>query len=60
MFDKPRFNLGFKTSGGYKNDEERDAAMTKNSNYDIAWVRPGKEKSGTAKNLERRKKFCER
>jgi hypothetical protein len=60
MFDKPRFNLGFKTSGGYKNDEERDAAMTKNSNYDIAWVRPGKEKSGTARNLERRKKFCER
>lgn len=60
MFTKPRFNVGFNTSGGYKNNEERDAAMTKNSNYDIAWVRPGKEKSGTARNLARRKEFGER
>ncbi len=55
MFTSPKFNVGFNTSGGYQTDEERDAAMTKNSDYDIAWVRPGKEKSGTARNLERRR-----
>ena len=55
MFEKPRNNVGkFKTVGGFKSDEERDAAMTKASNYDIAWVRPGKENSGTAKNIKRR------
>lgn len=29
--------------------------MTAVSDYDIAWVRPGRENSGTAKNLLRRK-----
>lgn len=55
MFTKPRNNVGFKLVGGFKSDDERDAAMTTASDYDIAWVRPGREKSGTAKNLERRK-----
>jgi len=56
MFDNPRNNAGgFSTAGGFKNDKERDAAMTNNSDADIAWVRPGREKSGTAKNLSRRK-----
>jgi len=56
MFEKPRNNIGdFPTQGGFKSDEERDAAMTAASDYDIAWIRPGREKSGTAKNLERRK-----
>jgi hypothetical protein len=56
MFGSPRNNVGgFKTKGGYKSDDERDAAMTAASDYDIAWVRPGREKSGTAKNLARRK-----
>ena len=32
-----------------------DYAMTMNSDYDIAWVREGRENSSTAKNLERRK-----
>jgi hypothetical protein len=55
MFKEPRFNKGgFNTKGGYESDDERDSAMTKNSDYDIAWVRPGKEKSGTAKNIKRR------
>lgn len=55
MFDKPRFNMGmFPTKGGYQSDDERDSAMTENSHYDIAWVRPGRETSGTAKNLLRR------
>lgn len=42
--------------GGFLTDEERDAAMTRASDEDIAWVRPGKRKrnSGTAKNLQRR------
>ncbi len=55
MFDKPRNNkYNFPTIGGFKSDEERDAAMTAASDYDIAWVRPGRENSGTAKNLMRR------
>lgn len=44
----------FKTQGGFKSDDERDAAMTAASDYDIAWVRPGRELSGTAKNIARR------
>ena len=54
MFKKPRNNLGFNTVGEFQSDEERDSAMTQNSDKDIAWVRPGKEKSCTAKNLQRR------
>lgn len=55
MFDSPRNNVGnHPTAGGFKSDRERDEAMTFASTYDIAWVRPGREKSGTAKNLKRR------
>lgn len=55
MFTEPRVNAAsFPTVGGFKNDTERDAAMTAASTTDIAWVRPGREKSGTAKNLARR------
>lgn len=54
MFDSPRNNAGFPTRGGFETDKERDAAMTKSSDADLAWVRPGREKSGTAKNLKRR------
>jgi len=54
MFKEPRNNLGFAPVGGFQSDEERDSAMTRNSDKDIAWVRPGKEKSCTAKNLKRR------
>jgi hypothetical protein len=57
MFESPRINVGnFKTNGGYQSDEERDAAMTANSDIDIAWVREGREDSGTAKNMARRNK----
>jgi hypothetical protein len=56
MFQTPRNNVGgFILVGGYMSDEERDAALTAVSDYDIAWVRPGRENSGTAKNLQRRK-----
>jgi hypothetical protein len=55
MFHLPRNNYGFETIGGFQSDKERDEAMTKNSDDDIAWVRPGRNKSGTAKNLIRRR-----
>lgn len=56
MFDNPRNNVaGSPTRGGFITDDERDSAMTKASDQDIAWVRPGREKSGTARNLARRK-----
>lgn len=32
----------------------RDEALTAASTFDIAWVRPGRERSGTARNLQRR------
>ena len=54
MYETPRNNVGHKTIGGFTSDEERDAAMTNDSQEDIAWVRPGREKSGTAKNIARR------
>ena len=54
MFESPRHNAGFPTESGFQSDEERDIAMTYNSDRDIAWVRKGREKSGTQKNLDRR------
>lgn len=58
MYKSPRWRAveTVKTRGGYTSDNARDSAMTEASDYDIAWVRPGKEKSGTAKNLARRRK----
>ena len=53
MFTNPRNNAGFSTIGGFGSDAERDARMTADSDRDIAWVRPGREKSGTQKNLDR-------
>jgi hypothetical protein len=57
---------------GFKSYTERDACMTKNSDYDIAWVRSDSDskilygdkydpnkKSGTEQNLLRRKKLLE-
>lgn len=55
MFTAPRNNVGgFPTVGGFASDRERDEAMTAASDTDVAWVRPGREKSGTSKNLARR------
>lgn len=57
MLESPRcYYSGVELIGGFKSDRERDEAMTAQSDYDIAWVRPGRENSGTAKNLARRKK----
>jgi hypothetical protein len=56
MFERPRHNVGeFPTVGGFAGDTARDEAMTAASTFDIAWIRPGREKSGTAKNLRRRR-----
>ena len=56
MFDRPRNNRGnFPMVGGFRSDDERDAAMTAASDVDLAWVRPGRENSGTARNLMRRR-----
>jgi len=57
MFDKPRNNVAdAQCVGGFTSDDERDAAMTNASDFDIAWVRPGGrgKKSGTMKNIKRR------
>lgn len=62
MFTSPRHNAGnFPTKGGYTADIGKDAAMTDESDYDIAWIRPEKHSSvsgrvsGTEANLFRRK-----
>lgn len=55
MLEAPRNWCGVGSlAGGFASDKERDAAMTSASTCDVAWVRPGREKSGTAKNLSRR------
>lgn len=54
MFVSPRHDRGLPTVGGFRSDDERDAAMTVASDYDIAWIRPGREGSGTHKNIQRR------
>lgn len=56
MFSQPRAyaSYGFALKGGFLSDEARDAAMTRDSDTDVAFVRPGKRKSGTAQNLVRR------
>jgi hypothetical protein len=55
MLTSPRNNVGgFSAVGGFTSDADRDAAMTASSDADIAWVRPGRERSGTAANLVRR------
>jgi hypothetical protein len=56
MMTAPRVNAGFQTIGGFQSDSERDRQMTQASLQDIAWVRPGRERSGTQANLNRRKK----
>lgn len=56
MFDAPR-NKNEKVInlfGGFKTDEERDAAMTEVSAHDIAFVRDHTKISGTATNILRR------
>ena len=39
---------------GFKSDEERDLAMTRDSDFDIAFVKDCRWNSGTAQNIKRR------
>lgn len=55
MLEYPRCSAGFLLKGGFKSDVERDYNMTLASDDDIAWIRPGCERSGTGNNLDRRK-----
>lgn len=41
-------------NGGYESDIERDTAMTKASDFDIAFVNDNRWDSGTAQNIKRR------
>lgn len=44
LFDKPKNNPNnYPTQGGFKTHNEKDAAMTKNSNEDILWFRSADE-----------------
>ena len=54
MFEKPRYiaNGITHTVGTFKSDEERDSAMTKNSDFDILFIMHSP--SGTEQNLLRR------
>ena len=36
------------------NYDDCDETMTRHSNFDIVWIRPGREDSHTAKNIKRR------
>ena len=56
MFDKPRniHPLIVNKVGGFTSDEERDAAMTRDSHFDIAFVRNHNKWSGTGANILRR------
>lgn len=59
MFESPRnYVSSFKTVGGFRSDIERDSAMTKNSDIDVAFILPGKWTSGTAQNILRRYEVC--
>lgn len=63
MFNKPRNVPEANTRvildlvdfrGGFKSDEERDSAMTRDSDFDIAFVKDCRWNSGTAQNIKRR------
>ena len=59
MFESPR-NKNPKilnTKGGFTSDSARDSQMTKDSDYDIAFVRDPKKMSGTGENILRRNKL---
>lgn len=56
MFDNPRYiaSANFSKCGGFRDDISRDAAMTENSDIDIAVIGKGRWTSGTAQNILRR------
>ena len=55
--NKPRLNYSKKfgiNTHCCDNYDECDASMTRDSDFDIAWIRPGREDSHTALNIKRR------
>lgn len=65
MFTKPRNTPEATTKvlldivdfrGGFKSDEDRDSAMTRDSDFDIAFIKDNRWDSGTAQNIKRR--YC--
>jgi hypothetical protein len=57
-FGKPLNNpYGYPTNGEYNSHNAKDSAMTRASQRDIAWIRPGREDSGTGRNVKRRQQF---
>ena len=55
MYTSPRnYIQGLKCIPGFKSDEERDAAMTNNSDFDIAFYEKKRGWSGTLTNIVRR------
>jgi hypothetical protein len=56
-FAGARHSHGFKRVSHFPSQTAKDAAMTEASDYDICWVREGKENSGTARNIERRQRM---
>lgn len=55
MFEKPRnYVEGLKCKSGFKSDEERDSAMTRDSDFDIAFYDKKRGWSGTFTNIARR------
>ena len=53
LSESPEFE-GVFFHGGFTSDEERDSAMTKVSDFDIAFVKDNRWDSGTAQNIKRR------
>lgn len=63
MFTKPRNTPEATTRvlldivnfrGGFTSDEDRDSAMTRDSDFDIAFIKDNRWDSGTAQNIKRR------
>lgn len=55
MFGSPRYYVeGLKCVGGFESDEDRDSAMTRDSDFDIAFYSQRKKWSGTFTNIARR------
>jgi hypothetical protein len=53
--DEPmNFVESLQKTGGFRSDVDRDFAMTLISDFDLCWIREGKERSGTAQNIFRR------
>lgn len=60
MKERPRNHIGgLPLVGGFESDDARDEAMTRATQADIVWLRPGRwPHSGTARNVGRRQELA--